>query len=229
MTDDMLTKDNSSVSRKLEGLHKIARFMGIDPDDADTIASEILPVLKRKFAVLFDSNSKSANLEILLLQFLQDEAHNVLANYALAHLQSNKKVLLFLIKKLHPAVTDLRAKQIVDKLVQHADQNLADQLSTVLGIQDEYIADFKTNILPRLKKHTKTMYRKRIKNGDADKDSDSFNLFIITNIFIDEFENHTYIRSDTDQNNQAILLPDAESIVNKMIAAWKNEVMAEKA
>jgi hypothetical protein len=229
MTDDMKTIDTSSVARKVLSLQKIAKFMGIDPDDADTIASDILPVLRRKLEVLTDSNPKHANQEEVLLKFLQSEVQTVFANYALKHLESNKNVLLFLVKKLSQAITDLRAKQIVDKLVLHADQDLADQLAAALGVKEKHIAHFKTNIVPRLKKHTKTMYRKRIANGDGDKNSDSFNRFIITNIFIDEFENHTYIRSDTDENNQAILLPKVESVVYKMIDAWKNEVMAEKA
>ena len=228
MTDDMKTIDTSSVARKMLSLQKIAKFMGIDPDDADTIASDILPVLRRKLEVLTDNNPKLANQEAVLLKFLQSEVHTVFANYALKHLETNKNVLLFLVKKLSPAITDLRAKQIVDKLVLHTDQDLADQLAAALGVKEKHITHFKTDIVPRLKKHTKTMYRKRITNGDGDKNSDSFNRFIITNIFIDEFENHTYIRSDTDENNQAILLPKVESVVYKMIDAWKNEVMAEK-
>ena len=228
MTDDMKTVDASSLARKMRSLQKISKFMGIDPDDTDTIASDILPVLKRKLDVLTNRDPKRANQEAVLFKFLQSEVQNVLANYALKHLESNKKVLLFLLKKLSPAITDLRAKQIVDKLVSHSDQDLADQLAAALGVKEKHVADFKSDIVPRLKKHTKTMYRKRIKNGDGDKNSDSFNQFIVTNIFIDEFENHTYIRSDTDENNQAILIPEVESIVYKMIDAWKNEVMAEK-
>ncbi len=228
MTDDMKTVDVSSEARKLLSLKKIAKFMGIDPEDTDTISSEILPVLKRKLDVLTSGDAKRANQEAILLKFLQSEVQNVLANYALKHLESNKKVLLFLVKKLAPAITDLRSKQIVDKLVMHTDQDLADELAAALGVKAKHLAHFKKNIVPRLKKHTKTMYRKRIKSANGDKDSDSFNQFIITNIFIDEFENHTYIRSDTDENNQAILIPEVQSIVFKMIDTWKNEVMAEK-
>ena len=72
------------------------------------------------------------------------------------------------------------------------------------------------------------MYRNKIRNGDTLDNSEKFNQFIIENVFIDEFENHVYIRSATDKNNRAILLPEANTIAMSMITAWMNEVKAEE-
>jgi hypothetical protein len=44
--------------------------------------------------------------------------------------------------------------------------------------------------------------------------------FVIDNIFIDEFENHPFVRSFTDRNNRAILPPKARIIAIKLISAW---------
>jgi hypothetical protein len=72
------------------------------------------------------------------------------------------------------------------------------------------------------------MYRNKVsENGDID-DREGFNKFIIENVFIDEFENHVYIRSATDDKNRAILLPEADVIVHQMLEMWMNEVVAEK-
>ncbi len=72
------------------------------------------------------------------------------------------------------------------------------------------------------------MHRNKIRNGDTLENPETFNQFIIENVFIDEFENHVYIRSATDKNNRAILLPEADTIAMNMITAWMNEVKAEE-
>lgn len=224
----MTTQDLTASSREIKGLIKLAKHLGIDPEDADTLVSEIIPILKRKLDLLSHASNSSGNLEGTVQKILQEEVPIVLSNYALGQLRSNKSALLFLAKKISPAVTDLRAKQIVDRLVLRADRSLADQLAAHLGIRDTHVQDFNKKVLPKIKKYTKAMYRKKIQNGDAIDNSKAFDQFIIDNVFIDEFENHFYIRSATDDNNRAILLPEAKAVALKMLSAWKNEVLGEK-
>lgn len=223
----MTTQDITASSREIKGLIKLAKHLGIDPEDADTLVSEIIPILKRKLDLLSRASNSSGNLEGTVQKILQEEVPIVLSNYALGQLRSNKSALLFLAKKISPAVTDLRAKQLVDRLVLRADRSLADQLAAQLGIRDTHVQDFNKKVLPKIKKYTKAMYRKKIQNGDAIDNSEAFDQFIIDNVFIDEFENHFYIRSATDDNNRAILLPEAKMVALKMLSAWKNEIKGE--
>ena len=224
----MTTQDYTSTSREIQGLIKIAKHLRIDPEDADTLVSEIIPILKRKLDLLSRSSNSSDSPEGTVQKILQEEMPNVLSNYALEQLRSNKNALLFMTKKISPAITDMRAKQIVDRLVLRTDRSLADQLAAQLGIRDTHVQDFKKKVLPKLKKYTKAMYRKKIQNGDTIDNAEAFDQFIIDNVFIDEFENHFYIRSATDDNNRAILLPEAKAIAIKMLSAWRNEIKGER-
>jgi hypothetical protein len=67
-----------------------------------------------------------------------------------------------------------------------------------------------------------------VQSREPIEDSKAFNQFIIDNVFIDEFENHPYIRSVTDKNNKAILLPETKSVAMQLITTWMNEVIAEE-
>lgn len=68
------------------------------------------------------------------------------------------------------------------------------------------------------------MYKKKLQGKDPKNDIASFKQFVIDNVFIDEFENHPFIRTATDKSNRAILLPKAKKIALKMITAWMDEV-----
>jgi len=224
----MTTQDVSSQSQDIGKLEKFAKALGIEIEDAQTLVSDIMPMLKRKFDLLAQEPEGEENVENRMQRILHKELAVVLSNYGLSQLRPNKTVMLYVLKKIAPDITDLRAKQIVDQQVNHSDQSLADQLAEKLGIRDTHVQNFKTKVLPKLKKHTKSMYRNKIRNGDMLENSETFNQFIIENVFIDEFENHVYIRSATDKNNRAILLPEADTIVMNMITAWMNEVKAEE-
>ena len=225
----MVTQDISAHSQDLIKLEKFAKVLGIKIEDAQTLAGDIMPMLKRKFDMLALTPEGEGSVENRMQTILQKEFDVVLSNYGLSRLKSNKKVMLYALKKIAPEITDLRAKQIVDQQFSLSDETLADQLAEKLGIRDTQVQHFKTKVLPKLKKHTKSMYRNKIRNGDTLDNSEKFNQFIIENIFIDEFENHVYIRSATDKNNRAILLPEADKIAMNMITAWMNEVKAEEA
>lgn len=223
-----MTKDITSTSLEIGRLIEIAGHLGIDSDDADTLVSDIIPLLARKFALLSRRGVRDESLESRIQTLLQEEMPKVLANYALDNLLANKNVMLFLIKSLTPELTDLRAKQIVDRQTVQADQSLADDLANQLGIRAEQLQHFMEKVVPRLKKYTKAMYRKKVRNQESLADAEAYNQFIIDNVFIDEFENHPYIRSVTDKKNKAILLPEAKSIAMQMISAWMKEVVAEE-
>ncbi len=64
------------------------------------------------------------------------------------------------------------------------------------------------------------MYRRKLREQDNIDKADNFMQFVIDNIFIDEFENHPFVRSFTDKNNRAILPPKARNIAEKLISTW---------
>ena len=208
-------------------LEEFARLIGIDNDEADTLVRDILPVLKRKYELGLQDPNEPRIDENLVADLLKQEIPNVFANYALDHLASNKQVLFFLVKKIAPDLTDLRAKQIIDLQRSATDKAFADQLAAHLGIRETHQKHFKSKVIPKLKKYTKAMYRKKLENQELIEDAEAYNDFIIENVFIDEFENHPYIRSSTDERNRAILRPEARAIAIKMILAWMREVASE--
>ena len=222
------TEDLTAPSKKYANLLKAAKRLSVSGDELETLLDDVVPILKRKLDLLLHQSAGNDQLEDDLAAVLEDELPKVLANYGLEHIKSNKNAILFVVKQMGSDISDLRIKKIVDRCISHSDQNLADQLAAELGIRDEHMKHFKSSVLPKLKKHTKAMYRNKVsENGDMD-DREGFNKFIIENVFIDEFENHVYIRSATDDKNRAILLPEADAIVHQMLEMWMNEVVAEK-
>ena len=194
-------------------------------DDADTLVSDIIPLLKRKFKLLSGkSNSTQSGNEKNLTSILDEDLPKVFTNYALTKLRDNKTVLIYVVKNVTPDITDLRAKQLVDVHVNQSAKMLAEELAAQLGIRTNRIHEFRSQIVPRLKKHTKNMYKKKLQGKDSKTDNAGFKQFVIDNVFIDEFENHPFIRTATDKSNRAILLPKAKNIALKMITAWMNEV-----
>ncbi len=221
--------DKISSSTSASGrLQELASHLGIDTDDTETLIADIIPVLSRKFALFSRGTAQDDPMENRIQTVLQEELPNILSNYALDDLMTNKTVMLFIIKNLAPELTDLRAKQLVDQKFSQADQSLADLLAYHLGVRAEQIQHFKEKVIPQLKKYTMAMYRKKVRSSESSVDSAAYSQFIIDNVFIDEFENHPYIRSVTDKDNRAILPPDAKNVAIQMISAWENEVVAEK-
>jgi hypothetical protein len=223
-----MTDKNTPMGTASKRINELAGYLGIDADDADTLVSDIIPLLSRKLALFSRGPHQDTPLENRIQSIMRDELPKVLSNYALDDLMANKNVMLFLIKNLAPELSDLRAKQLVDQNVSQADQSLADQLAYHLGVRAEQLQHFKEKVIPRLKKYTKAMYRKKGQEKESIVDSTAYSQFIIDNVFIDEFENHPYIRSVTDKDNRAILQPEAKEIAVQMISAWKNEVVAKK-
>lgn len=224
----MKTEDLTSQSRKFTNLTKAAKRLAVSAEDLATLIDDVVPILKRKLELMPHKSSGNNHLEDDIAMILEKELPVVLANYGLKHIKSNKNAMLFMVKQMVPKITDLRIKQIVDQNISHSDQNLADLLAVELCIRDEHLSHFKSSVLPKLKKHTKSMYRNKVRESGAVEDQEGFNKFIIENVFIDEFENHVYIRSATDEQNRAILLPEAMTIVSRMLEMWMNEVVAEK-
>lgn len=224
----MKTEDLSQQSKRYSNLQKVARRLTISAEELETLMDDIVPMLQRKLELMPHRSEGNNHLEIDIAAVIEKELPTVLANYGLEHIKSNKNVMLFVVKQMVPNITDLRIKRIVDRSVSHSDRNLADQLAAELGIRGEHIHHFKSTVLPKLKKHTKSMYRNKVREGETIEEQEAFNRFIIENVFIDEFENHVYIRSATDEKNRAILLPEASAIVHRMLETWMNEVKAEK-
>ncbi|MGD2272372.1 MAG: hypothetical protein PVI06_18365 [Desulfobacterales bacterium] len=213
------------IPGKPKDLDPLAKKLGINLDDADTLVTDIIPMLKRKYDLRVDKLGASASKKENDLKILLDkELPRVLSNYGLVKLRNNKAVLIHLVKEISPDITDLRAKQFVDLLAYQSTKLLADELASQLGIRSNHLNEFQSKIIPRLKKYTKTMYQKKLDSKNAKNDMADFKQFVIDNVFIDEFENHPFIRTATDKNNRAILLPKAKKIALKMISAWMIEV-----
>ena len=211
--------------RKRKGLGPIAKQLSIGLDDTDTLVTDIIPLLKRKFKLLSrKSKSSQTDTEKILTSILGGELPKVFSNYALTKLKNNKTVLIYVVKNLTSDITDLRAKQLVDLQVYQSAKMLAEELATQLGIRTTHIHEFRSQIVPRLKKHTTNMYKKRLQTQDPKNDIAGFKQFVIDNVFIDEFENHPFIRTTTDKSNRAILPPKAKKIALDMITAWMDEV-----
>ena len=221
------TEDLTAPSKKIANLVKVAKRLSVETSELETLLDDIVPMLRRKLELLPHKSVDNNHLEGDIVTVMEKELPIVLANYGMEQIRSNKNAMLFIIKQMVPDVTDLRIKKIVDRCISHSDRNLADQLAVELGIREEHVVHFKSSVLPKLKKHTKSMYRNKVHGGNIE-DREEFNKFIIENVFIDEFENHVYIRSATDEKNRAILLPEANAIVHQMLDMWMNEVVAEK-
>jgi hypothetical protein len=218
-------RSNAFAQQKRKDLAPIAKQLGIGLDNADTLVSDIIPMLKRKFKLLSrKSKSPQPGTENNVTSILNNELPKVFTNYALDKLRNNKTVLIYIVKNISPDITDLRAKQLVDRQVYESTKILAEELAAQLGIRATHIHEFRSQIVPKLKKYTKNMYKKKLQGKDPKNDITGFKQFVIDNVFIDEFENHPFIRTATDKSNRAILLPEAKKIALKMITAWMDEV-----
>jgi hypothetical protein len=117
-----MTNDTGSPGPPSDKLLKLAGHLGIDPEDAETFATDIIPFLNRRFALLTHAATTNEPVENRIQTILQEELPRVLSNYALDDLKANKSVMLFLVKLLAPELTDLRVKQLVDRQAGQADQ-----------------------------------------------------------------------------------------------------------
>jgi hypothetical protein len=212
----------------MSGIEQFAQRLGIDADDAETLVSDIIPMLVRKYE-LMQMESPAEPGENRVKTLLDQDVPKVLANYALAHLTGNKVVQLYIVKKVSPELTDEKVRALLGIKGSTGEEDLAQQLAVCLCIRDANVQDFIAQVLPKLKKYTKAMYQKKITSGERIDNTDAFNQFIIDNVFIDEFENHPFIRSVTDENNQAILLPESRSLAMRLITLWMNEVTTDAA
>ena len=224
----MKTEDLTNQSKKINNLQKAAKRLAVSAEELETLIDDVVPILRRKLDLMAHQSAGNNHLEKNIAVAMEQELPTILANYGLEHIKSNKNAMLFVVKQTVPDITDLRIKPIVDRSISHSDKNLADQLAAELCIRDDHLEHFKSSVLPKLKKHTKSMYRNKLRDSGAVEDPEEFNKFIIENVFIDEFENHVYIRSATDEKNKAILLPEAHAIVSRMLEMWMNEVVAER-
>ncbi len=199
----------------------LEKELDIEKNDADTLLSDVFPMVKRKYDLLRQKSSLVAQNDKSIMQIiLNDEVPVVFQNYALANLQNNEEILALLINYLSEQMSVSAAKQFIEKHFEQDEDTLAHQLAEEMGISKSYVKDFKAKVIPEIKKFTIAMYRKKIhKQHHIDK-ADSFMQFVIDNIFIDEFENHPFVRSFTDRNNRAILPPKARNTAVKLISVW---------
>ena len=151
---------------------------------------------------------------------LNDEVPVVFQNYALANLQNNEEILAMLINYISDQMSLSAAKKFIEKYFEQDEDILAHRLAEEMGVSKSCLKDFKAKIIPEIKKFTIAMYRKKLREQDGIDKADSFMQFVIDNIFIDEFENHPFVRSFTDKNNRAILPPKAGNIAAKLILVW---------
>ncbi|MDX2439920.1 MAG: hypothetical protein QNK40_05155, partial [Desulfobacterales bacterium] len=209
--------DKNSKNHLFAGNNKhiayLAKELGIKKNDADTLISEVFPMIKRKYDLLRQKSSLVAQNDKSIMQIiLNDEVPVVFQNYALANLQNNEEILVMLINYISDQMSVSAAKQFIEKYFEQDEDTLVHRLAEEMGISKSYLKDFKAKIIPEIKKFTIAMYRKKLREqGGIDK-ADSFMQFVIDNIFIDEFENHPFVRSFTDKNNRAILPPKAGNI-----------------
>ena len=199
----------------------LVKELGIEENDADALLSDVFPMVKRKYDLLRHKSSSSAqNDESIIQIILNDEVPVVFQNYALANLQNNEEILAMLIHYISEQMSVSAAKQFIEKHFEQDEDTLAHRLAEEMGVSKSHLKDFKAKVIPEIKKYTIAMYRKKLREqGHIDK-ADSFMQFVIDNIFIDEFENHPFVRSFTDRNNRAILLPKARNIAVKLISVW---------
>ncbi|MDY6789654.1 MAG: hypothetical protein SWH54_00110 [Thermodesulfobacteriota bacterium] len=195
--------------------------LGIDKNDADTFVTDVFPMIKRKYDLLRQKSSLvSQNDKSILQIILNDEVPVVFQNYALANFRHNEEILAMLISYISEQMSVPAAKQFIEKHYQQDEDTLIHWLAEEMGVSKSYLKDFKDKVIPQIKKFSIAMYRKKLREqGHIDKE-DRFTQFVIDNIFIDEFENHPFIRSFTDKNNRAILPPTARDIAVKLISVW---------
>jgi len=204
-----------------ENITFLENELGIEKNTAHILLFDILPMLKRKYDLLqTQSGSPELNENNSMRLILNEEVPNVFQNYALANLQNNKNILIYLIKQISEQMSDSAAKEFIEKHFEQDEDTLANQLAGEMGVSKSNIKDFKTKVIPRIKKFTISMYKEKLRKQNHIDKADSFMQFVIDNIFIDEFENHSFIRSVTDRTNRAILPPKAKNIAIRLISVW---------
>lgn len=198
-----------------------AKELDIDKNDADTLLSDVFPMIKRKYDLLRQKSSLvSQNDKSILQIILNDEVPVVFQNYALANFQYNEEILAILISYISEQMSVSAAKQFIEKHFQQDEDILAHRLAEEMGVSKSYLKDFKTKVISEIKKFSIAMYRKKLREQGHIHKAERFTQFVIDNIFIDEFENHPFVRSFTDKNNRAILPPKAKKIAVKLISVW---------
>lgn len=204
-----------------ENIAFLEKELGIEKNIAHTLLFDALPMLKRKYDLLqYKSGSHELDENSNMRLILNEEVPNVFQNYALANLQNNKNILIYLIKQISEQMSDSAARKIIEKHFEQDEDTLTNQLAGEMGISKSHIKDFRTKVIPRIKKFTISMYKKKLRKQNHIDKADSFMQFVIDNIFIDEFENHPFVRSVTDESNRAILPPKAKNIAIRLISVW---------
>ena len=199
----------------------LIKELGIEKNNADTLLSDVFPMIKRKYDLLRQKSSLVEQNDKSILQIiLNDEVPVVFQNYALANLQNNEEILAMLINYISEQMSVSAAKQFIEKHFEQDEDTLAHRLAEEMGVSKSNLKDFKAKVIPEIKKFTIAMYRKKPRNQGHTDQEDSFMQFVIDNIFIDEFENHPFVRSFTDRNNRAILPPKARNTAVKLISVW---------
>jgi len=212
---------NHIFSQKNKNPASFAKELDIKKNDADTLLSDVFPMIKRKYDMLRQKSSLVAQNEKSIMQIiLNDEVPVVFQNYALTNLQNNEEILAILISYISEQMSVSAAKQFIENNFEQDEDTIAHQLSEEMGVSKANLKDFKAKVIPEIKKFTISMYRRKLREQDNIDKADSFMQFVIDNIFIDEFENHPFVRSFTDKNNRAILPPKAKNIAAKLISTW---------
>ena len=212
---------NHIFSQKNKNPASFAKELDIKKNDADTLLSDVFPMIKRKYDMLRQKSSLVAQNEKSIMQIiLNDEVPVVFQNYALTNLQNNEEILAILISYISEQMSVSAAKQFIENNFEQDEDTLAHRLSMEMGVSKANLKDFKAKVIPEIKKFTISMYRRKLREQDNIDKADSFMQFVIDNIFIDEFENHPFVRSFTDKNNRAILPPKAKNIAAKLISTW---------
>ena len=212
---------NHIFSQKNKNTASFAKELDIEKNDADTLLSDVFPMIKRKYDMLRQKSSLVAQNEKSIMQIiLNDEVPVVFQNYALTNLQNNEEILAILISYISEQMSVSAAKQFIENNFEQDEDTLAHRLSEEMGVSKANLKDFKAKVIPEIKKFTISMYRRKLREQDNIDEADSFMQFVIDNIFIDEFENHPFVRSFTDKNNRAILPPKAKNIAAKLISTW---------
>ena len=212
---------NHIFSQKNKNPASFAKELDIEKNDADTLLSDVFPMIKRKYDMLRQKSSLVAQNEKSIMQIiLNDEVPVVFQNYALTNLQNNEEILAILISYISEQMSVSAAKQFIENNFEQDEDTLAHRLSEEMGVSKANLKDFKAKVIPEIKKFTISMYRRKLREQDNIDKADSFMQFVIDNIFIDEFENHPFVRSFTDKNNRAILPPKARNIAAKLILVW---------
>jgi hypothetical protein len=212
---------NSLLTGKNKNIVYLTKELGIERNNADTLLSDVFPMVKRKYDLLRQKSSLVARNDKSIMQIiLNDEVPVVFENYALANLQNNEEILAMLISYISEQMSVSAAKQFIEKHFEQDEETLAHRLAEEMGVSKSCVKDFKAKVIPEIKKFTIAMYRKKLREKSHIDKEDSFMQFVIDNVFIDEFENHPFVRSFTDNNNRSILLPKARNIAVKLISVW---------